>query len=104
MLVLRLDYDPLMETILDILAVIVFLMLVISVPRAVRRGNPGPGSGVLAGLIALAVIVFGVVSVSVASGFAASNSSEAHVALLIGYVVVFILCGISWSGGRSLAD
>lgn len=85
-----------METLLDICAVVVFAIIVVSIPRAVYRGNPGPHSGILAGLVALALIGFGLVSMSVASGLASTASSLSQFILLAAYVCVAILCGVTW--------
>ena len=91
-----------METLLDIGAFVVFALVIVCIPRAVHRGNPGPGSGILAGFVALALIVFGFVSMSVASGLAAGSSSLAHIILLAAFVAVAILCRISWSSATTV--
>ena len=90
-----------METLLDIGAFAVFVIVVVCIPRAVYRGNSGPGAGVLAGFVALALTVFGLVSMSVASGLAAGSSSLAHIILLAAFVLVAILCSISWSSATT---
>ena len=90
-----------METLLDIGAFVVFVLVVVCIPRAVHRGNPGPGSGILAGFVALALIVFGFVSMSVASGLAAGLRSPAII-LLAAFVAVAILCRILWSSATAV--
>ena len=91
-----------METLLDVGAFAVFAIIVVCIPRAVYRGNPGPHAGVLAGFVALALTVFGLVSMSVASGLAAGSSSLARVILLTAFVLVAILCRISWSSATTV--
>ncbi len=92
-----------MQIILDIGAVLVFIMAVVAVPRAVWKGNPGPHAGLLAGFVACLVIIFGLVSMSVATGLAATSSSTSQIVLLIGIIVVAILCGVTWSPARTSA-
>jgi hypothetical protein len=89
-----------METLLDVGAFAVFAIIVVCIPRAVYRGNPGPHAGVLAGFVALALTVFGLVSMSVASGLAA-GSSLVRVILLTAFVLVAILCRITWSSATT---
>ena len=89
-----------METLLDIGAFVVFALVIVCIPRAVHRGNPG--SGILAGFVALALVVFGLVSMAVASGLAAGSSSLAHIILLAAFVTVAILCRISWSSATTV--
>src|ERR1700722_18130332 len=88
---------PLMEIILDIDAVLVFVMVLISVPRAVFRRNPGPHAGILAGFVAAFLILFGLGSMSVASGISENSSPTSQTVLLSGISVAAILCGITWS-------
>jgi hypothetical protein len=86
-----------MEIILDIGAVLVFAMVLISVTRAVWLRNPGPHAGILAGFVAAFLVIFGLVSMSVASGISENSSSTSQAVLLIGIIVVAILCGVTWS-------
>src|ERR1700676_2110961 len=87
-----------METLFDIGAVIVFLLLIITVPRAVWNEKPqGPGSRVLFGFVILMVIIFATVSLSTAAGLIATSSSLSHVVLLAVWGLVPILARIPWS-------
>ena len=82
---------------LSIADVIVVLAIVISVPSAVWTGQPGERSLLLSGCIFLAVCVFGLVSLSAASGLAASDSSLTHVAMLIFLAVTAIALRMWWA-------
>jgi hypothetical protein len=89
-----------MQIILDIFAFLVYVMLVVSVPRAVFAGKPGGGSLALAGAVTVFVLIFGAVSLTVASGIAQDGSSLTQGILLAGFVVVSILCRITWTPSR----
>ena len=87
-----------METLFDIGAVIVFLLLIITVPRAVWNEKPqGPGSRVLYGFVILMVIIFATVSLSTAAGLIATSSSLSHIVLLAVWLLVAILARVAWS-------
>lgn len=82
---------------LSIADVLVVLAIVISVPSAVWRGQSGERSLLLSACIVLAVLVFGLVSLSAASGLAASNSSLTHVAMLIFLVLTAVALRMWWA-------
>jgi hypothetical protein len=87
-----------MEILFDIGALIVFLLIIITVPRAVWNEKPqGPGSRVLFGFVILMVIIFAIVSLSTAAGLIATSSSLSHVVLLAVWVLVAILARVAWS-------
>ena len=86
-----------METLFDIGAVIVFLLLIITVPRAVWNEKPqGPGSRVLFGFVILMVIIFATVSLSTAAGLITTSSSLSHVVLLVVWVLVALFSRVAW--------
>ena len=83
---------------LTIADVIVLLAIVISVPRAVWKGqSQGSGSLLLSACIVLAMLIFGLVSLSAASGLAESGSSLNHGALLIFLVLTAIVLRMWWA-------
>jgi len=82
---------------LSIADVIVVLAIAISVPSAVWRGQTGERSLLLSGCIALAICIFGLVSLSAASGLAASDSSLTHVAMLIFLALTAIALRLWWA-------
>lgn len=73
-----------MEIILAIADFLIVVGVVLSVIAAVRRGQ----SVILTALIALAMFIFGLVSLSAANGLVESDWSPNHVAM-----VVFLLAG-----------
>jgi hypothetical protein len=78
-----------METILDIGAVIIFLLIVPSVTLAVRNEEKDV-SAALAGFVAVFAVIFGLVFMSAASQLATGQSST-QVILLVFMVVVAVL-------------
>jgi hypothetical protein len=84
-----------METILDIGAVIVFLLVVPSVAWAVRS-EAKEVSAALAGFVALFAVIFGLVFMSAASQLATGDSLT-QVILLVFMVLGAILAGAVWS-------
>jgi hypothetical protein len=84
-----------METILDIGAVIIFLLVVPSVPWAVRNEEKDV-SAALAGFVSLFALIFGLVFMSAASQLATGEFST-QVILLVFMVVVAILARTAWA-------
>jgi hypothetical protein len=84
-----------METILDIIAVIIFLLVVPSVTWAVRS-EAQEVSGALAGFVAFFAVIFGLVFMSAASVLATSDFSTQMI-LLVFLVVAAILARTVWS-------
>jgi hypothetical protein len=86
-----------MTTFLLILDFLVVVAVVVSVSRAVWNGQSESSRSVLlSGLIVLAMLVFGLVSISAASGLTSSSSSN-QVALLIFLVAIAIVVLMSWA-------
>jgi hypothetical protein len=86
-----------MGTILAIADVLVLLGLVISVSRAVRRGQPqGSGPLALTIVIGIAVVIFAIVSFCAASGLA-HNTAFNQVALLIFLIAIAVVARASWA-------
>lgn len=84
-----------MEIILDIGAVIVFLLVVPSVASAVRNEEKDV-SAALAGFVAVFAVIFGLVFMSAASQLATGQFST-QVILLVFLVVVAILARTAWA-------
>jgi hypothetical protein len=84
-----------METILDIGAIIVFLLVVPSVASAVRNEEKDV-SAALAGFVAIFVVIFGLVFMAAASQLA-TGASSTQVILLVFLVVVAILARTAWA-------
>jgi hypothetical protein len=84
-----------METIVDIAAVIIFLLVVPSVVWAVRNENKAV-SAALAGFVALFVTLFGIVFMSAASNLATGQSTT-RIVMLAFYVVIAIFARAVWS-------
>ena len=84
-----------METILDIVAVIVFLLVVPSVAWVVRNEEKDV-SAALAGFVAVFAVIFGLVFMSAASQLATGQFST-QVILLVFLVVVAILARTAWA-------
>lgn len=86
-----------MTTFLVILDFLVVLAVVVSVSRAVWNGQSESSRSVLlSALIVLAMLIFGLVSMSAASGLTSSSSSN-QVALLIFLVAIAIVALMSWA-------
>lgn len=86
-----------MTTFLMILDFLVVLAVVVSVSRAVWNGQSESSRSVLlSALIVLAMLIFGLVSMSAASGLTSSSSSN-QVALLIFLVAIAIVALMSWA-------
>ncbi len=86
-----------MTTFLGTLDVLVVLAVVVSVSRAVWNGQSANSRSVLlSGLIVLAMCVFGLVSMSAASGLTSSSSSN-QFALLIFLVAIAIVALMAWA-------
>ena len=84
-----------METIVDIAAVIVFLLVVPSVVWAVRTEKKDV-SAALAGFVAFFVTLFGIVFMSAASNLATGQSST-RIVMLLFYVVIAIFARAAWA-------
>jgi len=86
-----------MTTFLGTLDVLVVLAVVVSVSRAVWNGQSANSRSVLlSSLIVLAMCVFGLVSMSAASGLTSSSSSN-QFALLIFLVAIAIVALMAWA-------
>jgi len=86
-----------MTTFLVVLDFLVVLAVVVSVSRAVWNGQSESSRSVLlSALIVLAMCIFGLVSMSAASGLTSSSSSN-QVALLIFLVAIAIVALMSWA-------
>lgn len=86
-----------MTTFLGILDFLVVLGVIVSVSRAVWNGQSANSrSLLLSGLIVLAMCVFGLVSVSAASGLTSSSSFN-QIVLLILLVAIAIVALMSWA-------
>ena len=86
-----------MGIILTIADVLVLLGLIISVSRAVRRGQPqGSGPLALSIVIVIALIIFATVSFCAAAGLA-QNSAFNQIALLIFLVIIGVVARASWA-------
>jgi hypothetical protein len=86
-----------MGILLSIADVIVVLAIVVSVPSAVWKGQPGGRSLLLSACITLAMLIFGLVSLSAASGLAESESSVNHVAMLIFLAATAVVLRMWWA-------
>jgi hypothetical protein len=86
-----------MTTFLGTLDVLVVLAVVVSVSRAVWNGQSANSrSLLLSGLIVLAMCVFGLVSMSAASGLTSSSSAN-QFALLIFLAAIAIVALMAWA-------
>lgn len=86
-----------MNTLLSILDFVVLLLLVALVPRTVWKEHPqGTGSLVLSIFIALAVIVFGIVSFSAYLGLIDVSSSLTHGIFVLVLLGMAGLLHLSW--------
>lgn len=86
-----------MGIILTIADVLVLLSLVISVSRAVRKGQPqGSGPLALTIVIVIALLIFATVSFCAASGLA-QDSAFNQIALLIFLILIAIAARGSWA-------
>lgn len=83
-----------MTILLTIADVIVLVTVVISVSRAVWKGQ---SSALLSAFISLAMPIFALVSLSAASGLAESSSSSSQGILLVFLVAIAIVAGSSWT-------
>jgi hypothetical protein len=84
-----------METILDIGAVIIFLLVVVSVTWAVRtEAKEVPAT--LAVFVGIFVAIFGIVFLAAASQLATSTSSTQAI-LLVFFVVIAIFARTAWA-------
>ena len=85
-----------METFLAILDPLVVLAVVVSVARAVWTGQSESSRSVLLSFfILLAMFVFGLVSMSAASGLTSSPSNQ--LALLVFLVAIAVVALMSWA-------
>jgi len=82
-----------MEIFLAIADILVVVGVALSVIAAVRRGQ----SLILTALIALAMFIFALVSMSAANGLAESNWSPNHVAMLIFLVAGAFVLSMWWT-------
>jgi hypothetical protein len=88
-----------MGTLLGILDFIVLLLIVASALRALRKERPeGSASLVLSLCVALALIVFGTVSITAYLGLVEVVSSLTHVIFLVILLVMAAIISQSWSG------
>ncbi len=82
---------------LSIADLLVLLVIVISVSRTVRNGQPrGFGPLLLSICIVVAVLIFALVSFTAASGLAQSSSLN-QVVLLVFLVVTAVVARVSWA-------
>jgi predicted CDP-diglyceride synthetase/phosphatidate cytidylyltransferase len=84
-----------METVLDIGAVIIFLLVVPSVAWAVRT-EAKEVPAILAVFVGIFVTIFGIVFMSAASQLATSTSSTQAI-LLVFFVVIAIFARTAWA-------
>lgn len=84
-----------METVLDICALLVFLLVVPSVVWAVRSEQKEV-SAALAGFVAVFATIFGLVFMSAASQLATSRSST-QIILLVFMIVIALLARFVWA-------
>jgi hypothetical protein len=89
-----------MEIILDIGAVVIFLLVVASVPSAVRAAAKEV-SGALAAFVAVFVVLFGLVFMASASQLATSSFSTQAI-LLVFLVVVAVLARTAWASKQAV--
>lgn len=86
-----------MSAILSIADLLVLLTIVISVSRAVRKGQPSSsGSLLLTACIVVALLIFATVSFTAASGLAESSALNQGV-LLAFLIVTAIVARVSWA-------
>jgi hypothetical protein len=85
-----------MTTVLDIGAVIIFLLLVPSVAWAVRT-EAKDVPAILAAFVALFVTILGVVFMSAASQLATSDDLSTQLILLVFLVVIAVLARTTWA-------
>jgi len=85
-----------METIVDIAAVLVFLLVVPSVVWAVRTEGGKGISGALVAFVAFFVALMGIVFMSAASNLATGQSTT-RIVMLAFYVVLAIFARAVWS-------
>lgn len=90
-----LECDSSMQTVLDVGAVIIFLLIVPSVAWAVRNEDKDVPA-FLAAIVALFVIIMGVVFMSAASQLATSDLST-QVILLVFLLLIAILARAAWA-------
>jgi lipopolysaccharide export LptBFGC system permease protein LptF len=92
-----------MGIVLDILALVVVLLLIVVVPRAVRKEQPRV-SLVLSVFVGLFVIILGVVFLSAASQLAASTSAVTQGVLLAFLALIAILARFVWVSKPPIAQ
>jgi len=82
-----------MEILLAIADLLVIVGVVLSVIAAVRRGQ----SVLLTAILALAMFIFGLVSLSAANGLVVSAWSPNHAAMLVFLVAAAIVLSVWWT-------
>ena len=85
-----------MEIIVDIAAVIVFLLVIPSVVWAVRTEGGKDASGALVGFVAVFVAIMGIVFLSAAANLATGMSST-QIIMLAFYVVIALFARAAWT-------
>ena len=85
-----------MQIVLSILDLLVVVTVVVSVVRAVWRGQPENSRSVLlAAFIAVALFIFGLVSLAAAAGLAADSTQQ--IVLLVFLVAIAITARMAWT-------
>ena len=92
-----------MATLVNIVDFIVLLMFVVHIPRVVRKAlSQGSGQMLLTLCIAVAVIIFALVSFIAEAGLIASVSSLTQGILLLFLVVMAVLVRASWADNSAV--
>jgi hypothetical protein len=87
-----------MTTLIAIVDLVVLLMYLVHIPRFVSNSQArGTGQLVLSVCIAVAIAIFGVVSVVANAGLVAATSSATQAVILLALVVMAALVRVSWS-------
>lgn len=85
-----------MESILNILDILVILFVVANLVRAVWKPADGGGSALLGSILAVAFLIFAIVSFSGAEGLARGSAYNQR-ALLIFLLAISAVSYLSWS-------
>lgn len=91
-----------MTILLSIAALVVLVLVIAGVSRLVRKEQPeGSGGHLLSALVTAFLIIFAVVSLSVASQLAENSSGIAKVTLFLFIVVNTFLFRVCWTNAES---